>query len=199
VFEGPLGVQILPAASGVVKLLNLDEEKRLTLVDSVDEIADFFDVVIIDTGAGISDNVRYFNSAAQEVLVVTNPEPTALTDAYALMKVLSNECRIHRFKLIVNEVTTASQAKEVYRKLSTVSDQFFRQIGIDYLGFVYLDDHIPNSVRMQTPFLQAYPQAPASRCISVITDRLLSDPRMIGPSGNVQFFINRLLEQGDAS
>jgi len=193
--EGPLGLQVLPAASGVMNLINLSNDQKMVLLEAVDEMADFFDYVLIDTGAGISSNVLYFNAAAQEVLIVTNEEPTAMTDAYAVMKVLNKERRISRFKLLVNEVQTASAAKEVYRKLSTVSDQYL-DIGIDYLGFVYLDDHIPQSVRMQTPFIQAFPGCPASRCIDTTVDRLMHDPRMSGPNGNVQFFMSRLLEQG---
>ena len=130
--------------------------------------------------------------------MVTNQEPTAMTDAYALMKVLSTKSRVNRFKLLVNEVSTAAQAKDVFKKLSLVSDQYLN-IGIDYLGFIYSDKQVSQSVRKQAPFLSVFPDSPASRCVEVVSERLLKDPRMKGPTGNMQFFFNRLLDHSDLS
>lgn len=106
---GPHGLKILPAGSGVQQYTRLDSQLKMRLIDSLDALEEHFDVVLIDTEAGISDNVTYFNVAAQDILVVTTPEPTAITDAYALMKLLSTQYHQKRFLLAVNSVRNADE------------------------------------------------------------------------------------------
>ena len=101
-----MGIKILPAGSGVQRFTRLDSEQKMRLLDALDAMHNDFDFVLIDTEAGISENVTYFNTAAQEILVVTTPEPTAITDAYALMKLLSNQYHEKHFNLIVNFIRT---------------------------------------------------------------------------------------------
>ena len=122
--EGPGGVKILPAGSGVQNFTRLNSLQKQRLLDGLDLMHNDFDFVLIDTEAGISENVTYFNTAAQEILVVTTPDPTAITDAYALMKLLSTQYHEKRFNLVVNQVQTDEEALDVYRKLTMVSFRY---------------------------------------------------------------------------
>ena len=119
--EGPHGVKILPAGSGVQQFTHLDGQLKMRLIDALDTLDEHFDVVLIDTEAGISDNVTYFNVAAQDILIVTTPEPTAITDAYALMKLLSTQYHQKRFLLAVNAIRNANEGLDVFEKLTMVS------------------------------------------------------------------------------
>ena len=112
--EGPGGMTILPASSGVLELVDLKEDQKLFLLNELESLAENLDVLLIDTGAGISSNVLYFNMAAEELIVVVTPEPTSITDAYALMKVLSTRYQKRRFAILVNSARTDPEAKEVF-------------------------------------------------------------------------------------
>jgi len=136
--DGPAGIKILPAGSGVQRFTRLDSRQKMRLLDALDSMHNDFDIVLIDTEAGISENVTYFNTAAQEILVVTTPEPTAITDAYALMKLLSSQYHEKHFNLIVNCVRSEDEALQVFRKLTMVADRYL-DISIDYLGSIRTD------------------------------------------------------------
>ena len=117
-------MKILPAASGVQELSRLTKEQKIKILTALDSLTDSIDIIIIDTAAGISSNVMYFNMSAQEIIVVVSPEPTSITDAYALMKVLSVKYSKKYFKLLVNMVDSDLEANEVFRQLSLVADRF---------------------------------------------------------------------------
>ena len=116
--EGPLGIKILPAGSGIQNFTRLENHQKRRLLDGLDSMNNHFDYVLIDTEAGISENVTYFNTAAQEILIVTTPEPTAITDAYALMKLLSVQYHEKKFNLLVNQIRTEDDALDVYKKVN---------------------------------------------------------------------------------
>jgi flagellar biosynthesis protein FlhG len=132
---GPAGMLILPAGSGVPELAELNDSQRLQLLTVLETLDHDIDFLLIDTGAGISANVMYFNVAAQDIVVVVTPEPTSITDAYALMKVLSTKYDEKHFKVIMNNVTHATEAKDAFRRLNLVTERFLN-ISIDYLGFI---------------------------------------------------------------
>ena len=111
--EGPAGIRIIPSASGIQELSDLSSEQQLTLVNALDHFDDDIDYMFVDTGAGISRNVMYFNAAAQRILVVATPEPTSITDAYALIKVVHKKYGINRFALVVNNVRSKVEGDEV--------------------------------------------------------------------------------------
>ncbi len=190
--EGPPGVTVLPAASGVQSLTHLRDEQVLQLLSGLDQLQTHFDMLLLDTGAGIGKNVLFFNSAAQEVIVVATPEPTSFADAYATMKVLSVDHGVKRFLLIVNQVGHRRQAIQVYRRLSEVADQYL-DISIDFLGFVPRDERMSQAVIKRQLILEAFPKAPASQAILKISEDLAARPPRRGPSGNLQFFWRRLL------
>ena len=192
--EGPGGVKILPAGSGVARLVELGEEDRMQVFQEFDSLAEPFDYLIVDTGAGISRNVLYFNSAVQDVIVVATPEPTSLTDAYALMKVLSEKGRGYGFRVLANMVADEREAKGVFARLSMVADKFLN-ISLGYLGHVVSDPNMPLAVRRQQAVSVLFPKTPAVRCLRVLSDRLHNLPPDVFPAGHMQFFWRRLAAQ----
>ncbi len=191
--EGPGGVQILPAASGVSELSNLSSDEKLLLLQEMDSFETIADVVIIDTAAGISDTVLYFNLAAQDRLVVATGEPTSLTDAYALIKVLYTQHQEQRFKLVVNNVKNEAEAKAVYRKLAMAADHFLGGLSIDYLGFIPSDPAVSRAVIQQRALLEAFPNSPAAKGIEQLAKAFLRTP-VDQAGGNIKFFWRRLVE-----
>lgn len=192
IVEGPGGMMILPASSGVQELTNLSDAEKLTLLDQMDGLEDQIDILFIDTAAGIGGNVMYFNLAAQERMVVVTPEPTSLTDAYALIKVLFTQHRENYYRILINEARDAAEAKDVFRKLAAVADRFLPGVSLDYLGFIPLDQNVPKSVRLQKPVVEAFPQSPASQSFKTLAKNLLSGQRRGKLEGNIRFFWKRL-------
>ncbi len=193
--EGPGGMLILPAASGILDLVDMNEGQKIFLLGELDRMAEMTDLLLIDTGAGIASNVLYFNMAAQETIVVVTPEPTSITDAYALIKVLSNKFQKRRFMLLVNLASDDAEAREVYRKITTVADRFLESLSIDYLGFIPLDPKLPQAIRRQRPVLELYPEAPSSGRIAAVAERLSETSPHGEAAGHVQFFWKQLLER----
>ena len=163
--QGPAGIRILPAASGVHELSNLTYEQQLRLQTGFLQLQHPPDLLFVDCAAGLSPNVLYFNLVAHDILIVVSPDPGSLTDAYALVKVLSTQYRQQRFRFLVNMVRTPQEGKEVFRKLSVVTDRFL-QISLDYVGAIPFDDSLPLAVRQQRLIMEAYPKAPASRALA---------------------------------
>ena len=186
------GITVLPAGSGVQKYTNLDAAHKLSLMDGLDTLHGQFDVVLIDTEAGISENVTYFNVAAQEILVVTTPEPTAISDVYALMKLLSTRYYERKFKLIVNCVTSENEALDVYHKLTLVSTRFI-DISIDFLGAIPLDKRFTDSVRRQKALTELYPGTKPSTAFAALVENMELRSEQQAPKGTQQFFWKRML------
>jgi flagellar biosynthesis protein FlhG len=190
VVEGPGGIKILPASSGVQELTALDEFQRLRILEEFDTYDEEIDILLIDTAAGISENVAFFCIAAEQTVIVTSPEPTALTDAYALIKVLSTRYQEKEFKVLVNSARNAQEAVEIFKRLSIAAERFLN-ISLDYLGFIPFDNTVQKAVRAQKAFVEAYPGCFASRGITEITMKLLESRTRV--KGNLQFFIGNLL------
>jgi flagellar biosynthesis protein FlhG len=192
--KGPGGMSIMPASSGVMDLVDLKEEQKLFLLSEIDLMADQIDLLLIDTGAGISSNVLYFNMAAQESIVIVTPEPTSITDAYALIKVLSVRFKKRNFMILVNLVETDHEAREVFRKISLVADRYLEQVSIDYLGFIPTDVKLPSAVKQQRAVLELYPKAPSSRSFKDLARRLAERSVQFKGDGQIQFFWKQLLQ-----
>jgi len=188
--EGPHGIKILPAGSGVQELTALDEFQRLKILEAFDSYSDDVDVLLIDTAAGVSENVAFFCIAAQEIIIVTSPEPTAITDAYALIKVLNTRYQEKEFHVLVNSAKNADEAVEVFRRLSLAADKFLN-ISLDYLGYLPYDESVQNAVRAQQAFIDMYPNRPISRRIMEIAQLFLDRSEKV--KGTLQFFIGNLL------
>jgi len=193
--EGPAGLKVLPASSGIPELADLDGPRKIFLLDELDHYAGEIDVVLIDTGAGISRNVLFFNIAAGERIVVANNQPTSITDAYALIKVLVTRHGKKRFQLLVNGVSHSGEAESVYRTLLRVAERFLgRETTLEYLGFIPHDEAIPKAVMKQQPVLKLYPQAPASKAFTALAQRIWEVTPQGGINGNIKFFWRRLLQ-----
>lgn len=196
--DGPAGIQILPAGSGVQQFTHLDANHKIRFLDDLETLPGDYDVVLIDTEAGISENVTYFNQAAQDILVVTTPEPTAITDAYALMKLLSSKYHEKRFNLIVNSVRHSDEALDVYRKLTMVSNRYL-DISIDFMGGIPFDRKMYESVRRQKVMVEMYPGHKVSLAFETLASNLLSQPGDKQPKGSLQFFWKKLLSLGSGN
>jgi len=190
--EGPHGLKILPAGSGVQQYTRLDSQLKMRLIDSLDALEEHFDVVLIDTEAGISDNVTYFNVAAQDILVVTTPEPTAITDAYALMKLLSTQYHQKRFLLAVNSVRNADEGLDVFEKLTMVSGRYL-DIFLDYLGCIPFDRKMHESVRQQQVIVDLYPENKVAKSFNTLAENLIDAQVDNQAQGTLQFFWKQFL------
>ncbi len=189
-------VTVLPGASGVKELVDLRDDQILLLMGALDELDLEFDVLLVDTAAGIGPNVMHFNAAAQDVIVVVTPEPTSMTDAYALMKVMARDHAVKRFHLLVNRAPTPKDARNVYRRLTQVADQFKLDIAMEYLGHVLHDEAATQAIIERSLFVERFPESVAAAGVRDVVDRLLLGSEERAPTGNMQFFWKRLLQPG---
>jgi flagellar biosynthesis protein FlhG len=150
------------------------------------------DALVVDTAAGISGSVCNFAEAAQEVIVVVCNEPTSITDAYALIKVLSREHGVERVQVLANSVRSAHEGRELFEKLARVSERFL-DVTLGYMGAVPFDDWLRRSVQKQQAVMQAFPSAPSSAAIRAVARKLEQLALPTGPRGNLEFFVERLV------
>lgn len=186
--DGPAGIRILPASSGIMELADLSESQRLYFLSEMEALEAEVDILLIDTAAGINNNVIYFNLAAQERVVVLTPEPTSLTDAYALIKVLSSRHDIKSFRCLVNQSRSEKEALAVYRKLSMVTDRFLDTLSLDYIGHIPYDSKLPLAVRGQRLVSDLFPDAPSSRTFIRLAESLAGEKPHRRDDGNIKFF-----------
>jgi flagellar biosynthesis protein FlhG len=194
IVKGPEGVAVIPASSGVQELSHLSEGQKVNLLSEFDTLNKMFDLLLIDTGAGISSNVIFFNLAAEERLVVVSPEPTSITDAYAVMKVLYFNHGIKDFLLLSNMVKDEHQGRMVYENLSRVVSKFMRGVSIDYAGSIPWDDLLQKGVRRREPVVCCYPESPSSRSFKALAGFLLKYETEKPTDGNIKFFLKRLMD-----
>ncbi len=168
---GPEGIQLLPATSGGQAFTQLTHEQQLLLQTAFLELPRTPDLLLIDCAAGISPNVLYFSLVAHETLVLVSPDPTSLTDAYALIKILSTRYHLRTFRLLVNKVKNNQEGKEVFRKFSLVTDRFL-SVTLDYMGSIPSDDYVTMAVAQQRAVCDLYPRAPASRALTSLVSSL---------------------------
>lgn len=196
--EGPAGVRVLHGGSGVHELTGLDDAQKLRLITALDTLENEFDFVIIDCGAGLGHIVQFFVGAAQEALLVVTPEPTSLTDAYATVKVLSQEASARHFHVVVNPVATEAQAREVYQKLRSVIDRFL-DVKATYLGHIPRDENLHRAVMAQRPLVELFPHSPSSRAMAGLADRLLADPVPPRLDGGLKILWQRLFAESSTA
>lgn len=192
-FPTPYGFSILPASSGMSEMLALSTGQKLELLEAVDGLEDQLDYLIVDTGAGINDNVLYFNLAAQERLVVLTPEPTSLTDAYALIKVLKLNHGVEHFKVLVNMAGDAKIAKEMFSRLYQACDHFLSGVSLDFAGLVPRDPQVRKAVVQQKPFCIVNPESSASLAVQQVARTIQTWDVPESLDGNIKFFWKKLL------
>ena len=193
------GVQIIPGGSGFAHLTNLTEGEKLNLLSEFEVLGELADIVLIDTGAGISSNVLYFNSAADECIVIATREPTSITDSYALMKVLSKNYGTKYFKLVVNMVQSEKDAKAVYSTLSTAMERFLGNVVLEYFGFIPMDPVLPKAVVNHSTVLDFDSNAPSSLAIVRLARKIADSPCVSDTDGNIKFFMKRIFDSADKS
>ncbi len=193
IVNGPGNIKIFPASSGIQELSELNDEQKILLLSEFGSIKDEIDFMFIDTGAGISSNVMYFNMAAREKIVIVTPEPTSITDAYAIMKVMSKKYSIDRFKLVANLVKNEAEADELYANLNSVAKRFL-DVTIDFTGYICKDNNIVKSVRKQQLVTELYPESPSSLCFVRLAKAILENAPEDSISGDIGFFWNNLLD-----
>jgi flagellar biosynthesis protein FlhG len=191
--DGPAGIKIIPAGSGIQEFTSLGQHEKLKLLDELDMLEEQFDIMIVDTEAGISENVTYFTVAAQEIIVVVTPEPTSITDVYALIKLLATRYSEHHFKVLVNMAKDSEDALEVFRKLANVAGRFL-DISLDYLGCVVKDDKVVEAVKRQKAVTELFPDSEAATCFATLAKRVIENTRKTRLKGNIQFFFRRFLD-----
>jgi len=192
VVPGPRGLRIVPAASGTQEMVHLGAREHAGIVGAFSTIAHQMDVLIVDTAAGISNEVVSFLLAAQEILVVVCNEPTSITDAYALIKVLNQSYEVNRVRVLANMVRSPQEGSQVFEKLSTVTDRFL-DVALDYVGVVQHDDHVRRAVQRQRSVVDIYPTSPASQNFMELARRVDRWQVARQPRGHLEFFIERLL------
>lgn len=192
IIEGPEGLQIIAGGSGVQELANLEEWQIERFIYSLEELDGSSDIVLIDTGAGLTTNVLSFVLAADEVIVITTPEPTALTDAYAIIKVIASKNKKTAINLIVNRAQSDLEGEETTEKLITVTKHFL-DIQLNSLGIIRDDSNISKAVKRQKPFLLSYPDTVASKNVSELAVALTGFEGNLKSGRGIQGFLKRMI------
>jgi flagellar biosynthesis protein FlhG len=188
--ETDYGIFIVAGASGFSKIANLTEEERQNFIEELDTLSNA-DIIIIDTAAGVSSNVLDFIAAADDAVIVTTPEPTAITDAYGIIKIIATEYEnlTMGLKLVVNRVKSVTEAKKVADRMTNIAGQFLN-LKVDYLGFIYDDSVVSQAVLRQRPFMVIDPRCKASLCVQHIVARL--EKNLPGETGGFANMFKRL-------
>lgn len=189
---GPCGLQIIAGGSGIAELANLDNAQRQRFIGGLAELDDLADIILVDTGAGLSHNVLGFVLSVEEVIILTTPEPTAITDAYATIKVVSRENPDARLRLVVNMATSDTEAHAAAKRLQLVSDQFLK-VQLEVLGHLPQDTSVQRAVRAQMPFVLGTPETPAALALQTICDRIgYRTPSETTAAAGAGGFLNRI-------
>ena len=195
VLEAPHGLKIVPATSGVHRMAELSTAEHAGLIRAFCSYADPVDTLIVDTAAGISESVTMFCAASREVLIVVCDEPASLTDAYALIKVLSREYGVRRFRMVANRVATVQQGRDLCEKLTRVADRFL-EVGIEFAAAIPEDEFLQRAIRRQQAVVEAYPgsrSALAFKNLAQAADKWVNTTEI---GGHLEFFTERRLRAG---
>ena len=190
--EGPAGIIIVPATSGSQSMVELTPSEHAGLIRAFSELNTEFDILIVDTAAGISDMVLSFSRAAQDVVVVVCDEPTSITDAYALIKVLSREHGVYKFKIVANMVRSMREGQELFAKLSKVTDRFL-DVSMELVATIPYDENMRKSTRRQKVIVELFPNSPAAVAFKTLATKAVKWPIPNQPSGHLEFFIEKLV------
>ena len=183
IITGPYGLMILPATSGTQAMVELTQAQHAALIRAFGDLKAAVDVLIVDTAAGISNMVLSFARAAQDILVVVCDEPTSVTDAYALMKILSKEYGVYKFKVVANMVRTMKEGQELFAKLTKVTERFL-DASLELVSCIPYDTNVKLAVRKQQVIVDAF---------RALASRALTWPIPYQPGGHLQFFIENML------
>ena len=192
------GILVMPGASGIQEITALSAEQKAAFLTELDHIAHEMDIVLVDTASGISDAVTYFTSAAQEIILVVTPEPSSMTDAYALVKVLRAEQRQQRFLILANNVCDGAEARRLFDTLSRTALRFLN-VSLEFLDWIPRDPHLLSAAARAQTVVSNNADAPSARAFTGLAEKLLQrSAAQRRVKGNLQFFFRRMLESGKA-
>jgi flagellar biosynthesis protein FlhG len=193
--EGPGGLKIIPGASGIRRMANLSTAENGGLIQAFSELSEDIDVLLIDTAAGISDSVLSFCRAAMDTLVVVCDEPASITDAYALIKVLNREYGVSKVRIVANMAQSPSQGEALFDKIAAVCERFL-DVQLTYAGPVPFDPNLRAAIQQQSAVVLTKPLSPSGKALGALAREVLRWPTPPGPSGYLQFFVERLVKSG---
>ena len=193
IVEGPSGLKIIPAASGVQKMAELSSAEHAGMIQAFSEMEQHIDVLLIDSAAGIADSVVSFTRAAQEVIVVVCDEPASITDAYALIKLLSRDYGVERFHVIANMSRSVQEGRELFNKISMVCDRFL-DVTLDFMGIVPFDEDLRRAVKKQRSVVEYLPRSTSATAFMHLAKKIEYWPVQKQPRGHMEFFVERLIQ-----
>jgi flagellar biosynthesis protein FlhG len=192
IIDGPAGIKIVPASSGVSAMSDLTPAQNAGVIRSFSELTEPVDTLLIDTAAGLSDSVVSYTRAAREVIVVVCDEPASITDAYAMVKVMHRDYGVERFHVLANQAHGASQGRDLYNKLARVSERFL-DVTLDYLGCIPYDECLKKAVQKQKSVVEAFPRSQSATAFKQIAKKTQQWPTPSTMEGHLEFFIERLV------
>lgn len=193
IIGGPQNIRIIPASSGTQSMVQLSHQQHAGLIHAFSDMADDIDVLVIDTAAGISDSVINFIRASQEVLVVVCDEPSSITDAYALIKLLNRDYGVNAFRVLANQTRSDKEGQALYQRLVGTTDRFL-DVMLRYEGAIPFDESVRKAVRKQRALMDAYPKSDAAKAFNQLATQLLKWPVSSAPGGHLEFFLEQLVE-----
>lgn len=193
ILDGPCGLMVVPASSGVQKMATLSANQNAGLIHAFSEISRPVDTMLIDTAAGIHDSVMAFAKAAREIVVVVCDEPASITDAYALIKVLNQDHGVQRFNVLANMAQSNAHGRELFAKLTRASDQFL-DVTLTLFGVVPYDEFLIKAIRKQRPVVEAFPRSRAAQEFTKLADKTKKFRTPKAAGGQLEFFIERLIQ-----
>ena len=194
---GPAGIRIIPASSGTQHMAQLGAMEHAGLIHAFSEISEQIDVLIIDTAAGISDSVVSFVCAAQEVLVVVCDEPSSITDAYALIKLLNRDYGLNRFRVLANMTRTTQEGQNLFNKLTQVTERFL-DATLQYVGAIPFDEAMRKAIQRQRAIVDMTPRSKAAIAFQALAEKVDKWPLPSTPRGHLEFFVERLVQPAAA-
>ena len=193
IVPGPMGIQVVPASSGIKHMTELNDQEHAGLIRAFSELHDSVDTLIIDTAAGISSHVVSFCQAAQEVLVVVCDEPASITDAYALIKLLSREHGIRRMHVLANMVGSVQEGRDLFEKLSRVSNRFL-DVTLSFLGVLPYDEYMKKAIQRQKTVMEVFPRSRSAMAFKNLALKADKWPMPVAAAGHLEFFVERLIQ-----
>jgi len=193
IVEGPSGIRIVPGASGIQNMADLTSTEHAGLIRAFSELLVQPEILIVDTAAGISDAVLCFSSAAQHVMVVVCDEPASITDAYALIKLLSREHGVNRFHIVANMIETPQGGRDLYAKLCRVTDRFL-DVLLELAGSIPPDEHLKRAVQRQRAVVEMFPNCQSAGAFKKLAKVVRSWPVPASSSGRLEFFVEKLVK-----
>lgn len=193
IIDGPAGLRVVPASSGTKLMAELSPAQHAGMIQAFSELSHDLDVLVIDTAAGISDAVVSFSRAAQEVLVVVCDEPTSITDAYALIKLLNRDYGIQRFRVLANMVLGPQEGRELFNKMFKVTTRFL-DVTLDFVGAIPFDEYLRKALQKQKAVVDAYPRSKSALAFKNLAKKTDNWPIPASAGGHLEFFVERLIQ-----